>query len=238
MGAGVKIPITAMLWAALALAGCPSTSSKDLATNRIYADLSAISDGNSTHAQAVLRADSVSSINYVTLSSGDDLDVTADGASTRLSSEYHGSLLAYAADVGAPLEGTTFTFGLHRASGESALNSQAVLPAALTITAPTSADVSRAQPFTVSWTPSGTADHIAVRITGDCISQYVPVVTGDPGTITLDPGVLFVTGGDNGVSCAGTLTITRFRAGTLDPALGGGTVRGGQARQMVLRLNQ
>lgn len=225
--------------AALALlAGCESIESTDVLTSAIYADLSATSDGTSTHALAVLRTGGATSNTFVNLEGDDVLTVTAEGETQELLESYVGDIYAYDADFDLSAQDTEFVFSLDRSVDAGAPDSRCSLPAPFEPTAPAAGEVySRGQQdLTVSWTPSGEADEMRIVVKGDCLWQHVVAVDGDPGTAVIPAGTLDSLNEDDPQSCDATVTVQRLRFGTLDAAFAqGGTIYGVQAREVTIR---
>lgn len=228
----------------LVLTGCASVKSTDVATSSIYAQFTAVTEGSGTTATAVLRVGEADSNTYVNLEAGDTLTAAADAGTdgeelVELAEVNLGDLYGYVGLLTADAEGTPFTFAFTRDAAESAPDSHATMPAPFALTSPVAdTAVSRAEDITVTWEPSGGDDPVQVTLSGDCILDVTEDVAGDPGTYTFEPGSYVVPDGQEGESCAGTLTVRRLSYGELDPALSsGGVVYAAQERSVDVRLD-
>jgi hypothetical protein len=109
--------------------------------------------------------------------------------------------------------------------------SSAVLPAPFTLD-PTPSTQSRAQDMTITFAPAST-DPMTLQIDGSCIETYMVSVPVLAGGVAIAAGSVHKVQGQNiPDTCAATITLSRTRAGALDPAFGnGGTIRGEQVRK-------
>jgi hypothetical protein len=215
--------------AALALAGCTDLASADLKTAGMSATITVVADGSGqTTATAQLNVDD-SSTDFVTLSNGDTLFTTVDGDSqTMTENDNLFNEVTYSTTFsGKDSAGTEYTIGLRRLNDTSAPDSTCTLPAAFTITAPTSgATFSRSgSDIDVNLATSGASDPVSYSLSGDCgdsaFSQG-PESAGSSGSFTIARGTID-TGSDIGAAtCNMTLTITLASVGNLDPGYGGG----------------
>lgn len=228
-----------MTAALIASAGCSSVKSEDVYTDALYANLTAISDGDGTRAEAVLRVGGAASTTYVQLTGGDTITVTGGAESSEMTETNLGNLYGYVADLAVQDEDTEFLFDLERTLDDGAPNSTCTLPAPLEILSPADGDsTSRgAASLTVTWDPSGENDDLLVSVSGDCFSNVEESVAGDPGTYTFEPGTLESFEGSEDETCSGTVTVLRKRAGTLDPGYGeGGEIYCGQQRTVDITV--
>lgn len=218
---------------------CSSTDSSDVKTHGMHATYTAVSDGSGTRAEAVLKVGGAASNDFVKLSSGDTLTVTAGSETSPLTETHFGELYSYVADLQADAAGTVFTFNFDRTDDEDAPASSATMPTAFNVTAPAAATVvSRAGALTITWDNSATADQMSVDVKGDCILDFHKSVTGDPGTFTINAGDLRTPDNKQNESCSGTVVVNRTRAGTLDAHFGeGGSVTATQMRSVSVRLD-
>lgn len=230
--------------AALALllgaSACESLPSDEVKTESIWADFTATSDGSTTHTTGVLRVGGATSNTFVDLEGGDTLTVTAGGETKEMLEGYIGDIFVYDADFDVADEDEEFLFAFEREVETSAPESTVTLPAVFEITAPAADTVfSRsADGVTVSWDPSGQDDQVFVSVEGDCIWTKNVAVDGDPGTYTIQPGVIDSLDEENPAACDGRVVVERVRTGSLDPAYGeGGTVRGLQQRSVSVRID-
>jgi hypothetical protein len=211
----------------LASAACTDLKSADLKTDGMSAYMSVTADGSGqSQVSAKLQVDN-NATDYVTLSSGDTLVASVAGHSQTMSESNVLGIVSYAASFsGQDGSGAAYTVALRRASDVSAPNSTCTLPAAFTIGAPaTGSTFSRAtQDIVVNYGQGSSGDAVSYSLSGSCITGSNATVSGDPGTFTLSRGsILGVQGqASTQTSCQVTLTITRNRAGTIDPAYGSG----------------
>lgn len=237
----MKLLLPLAIGAAGALAGCQTTSSADVDTSGIWADfwIQAPGDGRAT-VYATLRVGGATSNTYVELQAGESLTVAAAGQSQTLQANRSVILdaISYSSKLATDAEGTEVEIALHRTKDAGAPRSVVTLPKPLEVTAPAAgASVSKAgDGLTITWAPSGGPDPVTVSVTGGCIEAYEATPAGDPGTFTLAPGALAKTPEGAADHCEGTVSVTRKRAGTLDPAYKGGRIDARQVRQVKVQL--
>jgi hypothetical protein len=120
-------------------------------------------------------------------------------------------------------EGQLYAIQLDRVSDQASLGSTVTMPAAFDLHGVDQG--SRAQPITVTWSPSGTQDGIKLELAGCGGAELGPLA--DTGTATLPAGMLSSTTD----SCEVTLTVTRARMGSLSSGFGqGGSIQAFQTR--------
>jgi hypothetical protein len=211
-----------------ASAACTDLKSADLKTDGMSAYMSVSADGSGeTHVSAKLQVDS-NATDYVLLSSGDTLVASVASQSQTMSESNVLGIISYGASFsGQDGSGAAYTVALHRASDVSAPNSTCNLPMAFTIGTPaTGSTFSRAnQDIVVNYGQGSSGDAASYQLSGSCITGNSPTtVSGDPGTFTLTRGSITELPNQPPAyaSCQVTLTITRNRAGTIDPAYGSG----------------
>jgi hypothetical protein len=228
--------VTKLCVFALLVAGCAKTESSDLLTSGIYANLSARSTGTGTTTiSATLYVDNPNNLNFVELTGNDQLIASYGGQDKVMSQVELGNIVSHSAEFSTDAEGATFTIKFQRSVDAGAPLSTATLPAKFTIgTAPATA--SRAAPLALSWLPSGYADAMAWKATGQCIGEAQGLITGDPGTLTIPAGTITKGQGQNiPDTCIVSITMTRSRPGVLDTHYGkGGVVVGSQERTVTL----
>ena len=226
------------LWPLLVLAaltGCELTTSEGVNTSNVWADMRLVNKGaGTTRAYATLRVGGELSNTYLDLAPGDSMSVRVAGGQSQVLSESVSDLInaaSYGTDVSVN-PGDAVTFTLTRAEGESAPNSSAVLPPALSVSSPAAgASVSRANDdIRVQWGPTGT-DRIEVRAFGSCIEGFFTELSSDTGEFTIQRGTL-VRENEDGSTCEITVEVKRQRGGTLDAAFRGGTIYGIQEREV------
>ena len=206
----------------LGLAACETTSSADLKTSGIDAEiLASASSGDSTTVTAYLYPGGDDDpFNRVELNNGDALYAEVNGMRSKMSERGSGT---YETSFATAAADTLFTVSLERALEEDkdAPNSTATLPAPFDIGALTKTTFSRAEDLVVTWSPSGSGDNMDIEVDGDCISSPTGnfTVSGDPGTFTIAANELESFDSQNPESCAATITVRRMRAGSADAAL-------------------
>jgi hypothetical protein len=214
----------------LASVACTDLQSADLKTAGMSAYMTVSADGSGqTQVSAKLNVDS-SGTDYVTLSSGDTLVASVAGQSQTMSESNVLGIVSYGASFsGEDGSGAAYTVALRRTgSGDvSAPDSTCSLPVAYTIATPAAgSSFSRANDaITVNYGQGSSGDAVNYSLSGSCISEPSnATVSGDPGTFTLARGSILGVQGQPPAqaSCQVTLTITRTRAGTIDPAYGSG----------------
>jgi hypothetical protein len=214
----------------LAVFGCTPANSNTVPTSQLEAQIQIVTDGSGqTTASASLYShpSDAPPLNEdsIDLVDGDSLTATSDGTSLTMQESFTAivDVYSYDATFSSDAAGESFAVTLDRAQGTSAGPSTATLPDPFALTAPASA--SRAQPLTVTWSPSGTSDPISVAFVGCGDAQLGPLA--DTGSATFPGNTLTSTTS----SCAGTLTVTRSRAGALATAYGqGGSITAEQQR--------
>jgi hypothetical protein len=203
---------------ALSLAGCEHTSSRDLKTSGIDAEImvSAQSASLSQITVSLFPGGDDDPFNRVDLQGGDTLWAEASGQHKLLGK----SSLDYGTSLGVGAGDTQFRLGLDRPSPDvDAVNSLGTLPTPFDIAALAKTDFARSETIAVTWAPSGSTDAMSLALYGDCIEGRTFSITGDPGTYALAPGSFAVRTAAATASCPVQITIRRQRDGTVDPAL-------------------
>jgi hypothetical protein len=211
-----------LLAAAVGCGACTNLASSDLKTAGMSATMTV------TLATVQINVDD-NITDIVTLSPGDTLFATA-GSDTQTMSESDDLLndVSYVATFsGESAPGTLYTVAFRRNQDQSAPRSSCTLPAPFSITAPSpSATFSRAgDDITVTYGGAGSSDAIRYSVSGDCVASAYEAVPSDTGTLVIPRGTLALTNGagaSNGGTCQATLTLTRSRSGSVDPAFGAG----------------
>lgn len=232
--------IPALAIALAALVGCESVESTDVLTSGLYADLSATADGSgTTRTEAVLRVGGGTSNTYLALAGDDTLSALETASGTKITLDEHnlGDIYHYWADFDVDAEDSEFVISFERTIDDGAPDSNMTLPAPFDITGPDAdANHSRAADLTVGWEPSGSADPMAWEIVGECFHAASGTLSGDSGSVVVPAGSLQPFDGEDATSCEATLTVSRARAGNLDPGYGeGGKITGRQVRQIKFR---
>jgi hypothetical protein len=220
---------------AIAVTGCSQTSSENVTTQGIFADIRIIADGNgATVAKAQLQVGN-GGINrtMLILAPGDTLTVTANGIQKTMvrdtslvgEVEYWASFPFEDAD-------TLYTVAFSRTNGVSAPNSNVTLPDGFVVMLPDSSTIfKRGEIIDVVWAPTGTTTVPAISITVDCVlapgvlvsesRNLSPSTDSGASSIAVDaviPSEPF----DENQLCEGTVYLSRQRYGNLDPNYGEG----------------
>lgn len=232
----LPISFASMLLAA-ALLGCTDISSTNLKTSGIHAYLRVTADGtgNTTASAELGVQDSNNPLTFVQLDVGDQVTATAGRQTKTLVETNLLGVIGYDASfTGADAPGTTYTIALERQSDTSAPGSTATLPEPFTLTSPTgsASSYSRADDdIVVTYDGSGGNDPMSYAVSGPCINPVTQSFS-DTGTFTVPKGTIVQTHADAtpNDTCQLVVTVYRARAGTLDPAYGGGQMSGVQAR--------
>jgi hypothetical protein len=171
---------------------------------------------------------------FVDLQGTDHLVATRATQSQTLVKSQLATIIDYTSTFAGDTGGDTFTIALARSVDAGAPNSIATLPAALTLGA-LPATASRNAPLTVTWDASHTTDVMKWRAEGTCIVTAQADTITDTGSTTIPAGTLAKTQGANVPdTCTVTLSLSRYRPGSLDPRYGdGGSIVGQQTRTMM-----
>ena len=214
------------------LAACGTTDSGSLLTSGMSAVVGARADGSgNTTVYAELFSGYPEQLIFVKLTSDDQL-IASHGSDSQVMQETQlVTIVDHTAVFPVDGEGETFTIDLERSVDAGAPMSTATLPAPFTLgTVPSSA--SRSADLTITWSPAGTSDSMTWTIDGDCLEHASGTATGDTGSLVIPANTIHKqTGGNVADSCTATLTVSRVRAGVLDPHFGkGGSSTGSQDR--------
>jgi hypothetical protein len=219
-----------------ASASCTSLNSSSVTTSGMSAHMTITGDGSGqTSVTASLNVDN-NSTDYVNLTSGDTLIASVPGQSHTMTENNVLGVVSYNASFSnADASGTLYTVALRRSSGTSAPSSVCMMPMPFAITTPApGASYSRANDaIAVTYSGSGQMDPMSLSISG-CVSYTLPFTDSGSGSVTIAKGGLQGGASPSTGSCEVTLTITRSRAGTLDPAFGyGGAITCQQVRSVT-----
>lgn len=220
---------------ALFCAACSSTTSDNVTTQGIYADIDVVAEGNGrTVVTAQLEVGSGGlGRTVLELAPGDTLTARANGIQLPMTED--SSILndfRYRATFNFDSAGTTFTVAFNRASGISAPNSNVALPDGFVISSPTANDTfSTVDEIPIVWAPSGTSIIPEIRVRITCTQTNGLPLTGtaaislnsDSGATTFPvtnamPLGMF----DTSRLCNGEIEFERFRRGNLDRNYGEG----------------
>jgi hypothetical protein len=213
---------------------CTTTESDNILTRGMYASISASADGTgNTTVSTSLFLGPPSDLIFIDLVAGDQL-IAHHGSQSKVMSELIIlNIVSHSATFPVDDEGALFDVELRREVDPGAPSSIATLPAPFTLgTVPPS--VSRTAAFGVNWTGSS-ADPMRWSADGSCIEAASGLIGGDPNSVTMPAGTFQKRAGTNiADSCEVKVTVSRERAGELDPAFEeGGKVTGIQTRSVT-----
>ncbi len=220
---------------ALSAAGCSQTSSENVTTQGIYADIRVIAEGNgATVVKAQLEVGSGGlGRTMLDLAPGDSLTATANGIQkTMIKDTSIIGEIEYWTSFAFDDVDTRFVISFIRNNGVSAPNSNVTLPDGFTVLLPASGTVfTSGQVIDVVWAPSGTAIVPSVSLTVDCVlttgvfisetRNLSPAI--DSGTSSIAVASVIPAGPiDTSQLCEATVYLSRQRYGNLDPNYGEG----------------
>jgi len=234
-----------------AISGCSNTSSENVTTQGINADIDVVADGSGmTVVTARLEVGSGGiGRTSLELGAGDNLTVMANGIQKPMTE--NSSVLgqfSYTASFDFDDADTTFTVSFSRANGMSAPNSNVALPDGFIVQSPTSNDVYRtSDSVQIVWAPAGTSIVPSVSVSLTCsltsglhISAFENVsLTSDTGVAVLPVAAVMPDGPlDTSKLCEGGVSLLRWRRGNLDPSYGeGGQITAEQAERAQFFVN-
>lgn len=222
-----------LLGAALC-SGCSSTTSDNVTTEGINADIDVFANGSgSTFVDAELEVGDGLGGTSLELVAGDSLTVTANGIQKTMTED--ASIIGrfrYEASFDFDDAGTMFTVSFSRNNGTNAPNSNVTLPAGFVVQSPQSNDVfNQADDVPIQWTPNGTTITPDIDVSLSCTTMGGIVFTasqdvatsGDTGVASLPVASVIPIGTlDTTRLCEGEVHFSRWRRGNLDPAYGEG----------------
>lgn len=217
-----------------ALGACSSTTSDNVATEGINADIDVFANGSGrTRVDVEFEVGDGIGATSLELAPGDRLTATANGIQRTLTEDE--SIIGrfrYETTFDFDDAGTVFTVSFSRDNGVNAPNSNVALPDGFIVQSPQSNDVfSQAEDIPIEWTPNGTMIRPDIDVTLSCTTTG-GIVFSDTEDVTI--------GGDTGVAslpvasvipigtldttrlCEGEVHFSRWRRGSLDPAYGEG----------------
>ena len=215
--------------------GCSNTSSENVTTQGIHADIRVIAEGNgSTTVRAELEVGSGGiGRTQLDLSPGDSLTVTANGIQKTMVRD--GSIfgdIEYVTSFPFDDANTVFVVALIRNAGTSAPNSTVTLPDGFNVLSPTSSTIySTSQNIGIVWAPSGTSITPSITVTVECrrlsgitaFNLRFLSLSSDSGTTSIPVASVMPTGIlDTARLCDGTVSFERVRTGNLDRNYGEG----------------
>ena len=216
------------------LSGCSSTTSDNVTTEGINADIDVFANGSgSTFVDAELEVGDGLGGTSLQLVAGDRLTVTANGIQKTMTED--ASIIGrfrYEASFDFDDAGTMFTVSFSRNNGKNAPNSNVTLPEGFVVQSPQSNDVfSQADDVPIQWTPNGTTITPDIDVSLSCTTTGGVVFTasqdvatsGDTGVASLPIASVIPIGTlDTTRLCEGEVHFSRWRRGNLDPAYGEG----------------
>lgn len=229
----IKRSVMGLVLGGLCVAGCAKTESADLLTSGIYAAITARAsgDGNTT-VSATLYVDDPNQLNFVELTGDDSLIATSGAVHQEMRQSELGNIVSHTAQFTGDAEGTAYTVDLIRSVDHGAPATTMTLPAGFTI-APPPAAASRNADLQLTYAPAGTGDAMVWTIAGGCITTYEAHLTNDSGVVSIPAKLLAPIAGSEAATCSVAVTLSRQRAGQLDPGYGkGGTALAEQVRQV------
>jgi hypothetical protein len=218
-----------------AISGCSNTSSENVTTAGIAADINVVADGSGRTEVRVFLEVGSGGLGATSLRVGpsDSLTVLANGIQKTMIE--HSSIFgqySYTASYGFDDADTLFVVSFLRDNGVSAPNSSVTLPAGFIVLSPTSIVVyGRNDNISIVWTPNITSIVPKVQVTLTCTQTNGIAITAfqnvalssDSGIAALPVAAVMPIGElDTGRLCEGRVDLSRLRRGTLDPNYGEG----------------
>jgi hypothetical protein len=219
----------------IAVAGCSSTSSENVTTQGISADIDVYADGSGrTYIRVDLHVgDSGLGGTSLMLGPSDTLTAQANGVLHTLTED--ASIFgeySYVTFFDVDDANTIFTVSLERAAGTTAPNSNVALPDGFIVSSPSIGEVfGSSDTIPIIWSPSGTSIVPEVFVTLTCTLTSGLMMTdlrlialgSDTGSTSVSVASLIPLGTiDTSRPCDGTLELSRWRSGNLDPNYGEG----------------
>ncbi len=216
-------------------AGCSTVDSSDVLTSGIHAEMSAVSSGDgTTNVSATLYLGNPINLDFVDLTGDDELFAIHGTQRKEMSELILLNIVSHHASFPTDAEGEQFEIDFSRTVDQGAPSSTATLPAAFTLSGPTSA-TSRTAAIALSWSPASSGDSMSWQATGDCIDLASGALTGDTGSFALVANTLKKRMDGVTDSCLVTVSVRRSRAGDVDSAYGkGGYIAGAQVRTVTV----
>ena len=240
----------------LVLTACDSTTSDDVSTSDLYAEISINFDAGSDSARVdaslyKLRNVLFNNRTYIELICPDMLvanSSTQQGSMVlRQNKDFYNEVYYYRDIYGEA--GDIFTVSLLRdADHTSAESSNVIIPDNFSISAPLAGSYSRRSGLNVSWTPSGSSYDTAILVSGICIDSYSVDINGDPGTYTIPANALILSYypepdapnyNDGNLytdtrTCPIQIHVSKKSTGTLDQAFRGGRIVGYNSSEVTV----
>jgi hypothetical protein len=216
------------------LGACSSTTSDNVTTEGINADIDVFANGSGrTFVDAELEVGEGLGATSLELAPGDTLTVMANGIQkTMIEDESVIGRFRYEATFDFDDAGTVFTVSFSRDNGVNAPNSNVALPEGFVVQSPQSNDVfSQAEDIPIAWTPNGTTIRPDIDVSLSCTTTSgIPftasenvTISGDTGVASLPVAAVIPIGTlDTTRLCEGEVHFSRWRRGNLDPNYGEG----------------
>lgn len=220
-----------------AMSGCSNTSSENVTTAGISADIDVFANGSGATVVTVGLEAGSGGIGGTSLELGpsDSLTATANGIQKTMTEDASiFGRFSYVASFDFDDVDTVFTVSFSRADGMSAPNSNVALPDGFLVVSPTSNDVYGPQDtISILWQPAGTAIIPSILVSLDCtlenglpISAFETVsLSSDIGFASLPVAAFMPSASgqlDTTKLCEGDVDFRRWRRGNLDPNYGEG----------------
>jgi len=235
----------------IAFSACSNTSSENVTTQGISADIDILADGAGRTFVDVELGVGSGGIGNTSLRLGPGDSLTAEARGVRKTLTEDSSIFgeySYFTSFDFAEANTVFTVSLNRASGTNAPNSNVALPEGFAIVSPTSANVfATGDTIPITWSPAGTtiAPSIFVTLTCTLTSGLITIDVksiapgNDSGSASLPVASVIPVGTlDTSRLCDGTIEFARWRSGNLDPNYGeGGQIDAEQAKVTQFFVN-
>lgn len=189
--------------------------STDIRTSGVYPEFEVVADGSgSSRASARLKVGGDDSNTFLTLESGDRLEVTVGDETRTLT---RGDNYWYSATFQIDAADTEFAFAFIRTENdETAPRSVVALPAPFQLEMGTTEASRAADDVAFSWDPPGSGE-LHWDVEGDCVWMEFGV-TPDDGSHDIPREDMRSHQNDQAESCPVELTVERVRSGSIDPA--------------------
>lgn len=134
-----------------------------------------------------------------------------------------------------------YQVALLRQGNTDAPESSARVPESFSIQAPRAGDLySRSNDYIqIDWSPVEANTPVTIEVRTSCVNDSFSTVTetlsGDDGSVTLEPGAL--ASDDLDGACASTISVIKSRLGNFDSAFTGGYVAGYQVRSVAINTS-
>ena len=224
-----------LILGAIVLGGCGSTTSDNVTTQGIYADIDVFANGSGrTVVDAELEVGSGGlGRTSLELSRGDTLTVIANGIQKTMTEELSSlGRFRYVASFDFDDANTMFTVSFIRSGRSNAPNSNVTLPEGFIVQSPQSSDVfSQADNIPIEWTPAGTSIVPSIHVSLSCRTNSgivftdtdVVALSDDTGVASFPVAAVIPFGTlDTSRLCEGEVHFSRSRRGNLDPNYGEG----------------